>query len=538
MVRPPTPKPNRASLAALAWAAALALGAGGGPALPPIVFVSRQAPPAGGEIPGFGPRGRAEIVGGRLLVREPDGRIRSLLDDGAFFDVSHPSVAPDGRRVAFAAVKAAGDPWRLWVVAVDGGALAAVPVAAPGLDSAGAGGDDLQPCWADDTTLVFTSTRGAGRSTYGDVPNTNLYAVPAAGGAVRRLTSERNGAEAPSVAGPGGDLLFARWWFNPWRASDRAARGITRDASLALPGDSVNLWQPMRLSGGAAPRLAAGDARVRLRSMGYQPIALPGGAVAAVYARNLGLFPRAGATGIWVFDTPFATPRRLAGAAVAESPADPYAAATGLAAPSACAPAALPDGRVVFAYDPGARGDFGLWVAGRDGRGLTRLVDLPGTLELDPAPVVVRRAPRSTRAPAWLRPGLADEAPFGRAPKGSFTFHDVDVFGGAGAAGGRGDAPRRTTGARLRFFALADSGAVGTAEPSLIREVAVGARGEVLERGLPADFPLFEQLVDGQGHPLMSAHGAAHVRGFNAGRPGIETRCIGCHVGHSTLPVP
>src|SRR5690349_11871822 len=174
MVRPSSLRPNRASLVTLSWAAALALGAGGGRALPPIVFVSRQAPPAGGEIPGLGPRGRAEVVGGRLLVREPDGRVLALLRDGAFLDVSHPSVAPDGRRVAFAAVRAAGDPWRLWIVRVDGGALAPVTIAAPGLDAAGAAGDDLQPCWADDSTLVFASTRGGGRSTYGDAPTTNL----------------------------------------------------------------------------------------------------------------------------------------------------------------------------------------------------------------------------------------------------------------------------------------------------------------------------------------------------------------------------
>ena len=48
---------------------------GSGPAtlpLPPMVFVSRQAPSGhdAGQIPGLGPHGSAIAVGGRLLVRE------------------------------------------------------------------------------------------------------------------------------------------------------------------------------------------------------------------------------------------------------------------------------------------------------------------------------------------------------------------------------------------------------------------------------------------------------------------------------------
>jgi hypothetical protein len=48
---------------------------------------------------------------------------------------------------------------------------------------------------------------------------------------------------------------------------------------------------------------------------------------------------------------------------------------------------------------------------------------------------------------------------------------------------------------------------------------------------------MFEQVVDRSGHVLMSASGPAHVAGFNASAPG-ERRCVGCHVGHSALPVP
>jgi hypothetical protein len=55
---------------------------------------------------------------------------------------------------------------------------------------------------------------------------------------------------------------------------------------------------------------------------------------------------------------------------------------------------------------------------------------------------------------------------------------------------------------------------------------------------LPADVPLFEQLVDDHGRVLISAHGPAHVAGFNAGSPNSESRCLGCHFGHSAIPLP
>jgi hypothetical protein len=53
---------------------------------------------------------------------------------------------------------------------------------------------------------------------------------------------------------------------------------------------------------------------------------------------------------------------------------------------------------------------------------------------------------------------------------------------------------------------------------------------------LPAEAPLFEMLVDAGGRALMTAHGPAQVRGFNAGSHAATSRCSGCHLGHSTSP--
>jgi hypothetical protein len=48
---------------------------------------------------------------------------------------------------------------------------------------------------------------------------------------------------------------------------------------------------------------------------------------------------------------------------------------------------------------------------------------------------------------------------------------------------------------------------------------------------------MFEQLVDAHGHVLRSVSGPAHVPGFNAGRTGGGTKCVGCHIGHTAIPV-
>jgi hypothetical protein len=126
--------------------------------------------------------------------------------------------------------------------------------------------------------------------------------------------------------------------------------------------------------------------------------------------------------------------------------------------------------------------------------------------------------------------------PLGSAGSGTFRFHNLDVFEDGRPGTPFHGAPPRTPGARIRFYAMRarPGGAFGdTAE--LLREVAIGPKGEVDERGLPAGTPLFEQLVDSTGTVLMTAHGPAHVAGSNAGTAGLVTRCVGCHLGHSTL---
>ena len=549
--------------------------------VPPIVFVSRK--PVAGDpraIPGLGPHLRTVVTGGRLLIRERDGRLRELLPPGRFYDVSDPAISLSALRIAFAAVTHPDSAWRLWVVGVDGSDLRQVTFSdgfqfgPPRVELAGGGTrsytryDDIDPCWTSDSSLVFASTRFPQRAQYADLPVTNLYTTCldlARGGwcPPSRITAERNGAEEPVLDAANGRVLFSRWWFNRYRAAD-TGEGITTNPAAAIARDTVNLWQVMTLSlADRRPQLAAGDLDSRRGTMGYQPSPLADGSIAAVYAANLGLSPRPGGTGIHALSRTFKPEHRLAGALVTARAGDAYGGTEGLAPPAACSPAGLADGRVLFSYDPGARGEVGLYVMQADGSGIERVVDLPGTLELDAAAIVARPNVPRQPPPAGderedpeafardLAAGRGDQAlgsiqlespsadrasfPGGQA---MFRFHDLDVFAdGPAGAPGHGAAPR-TPGARLRFFAtLARPDEVGGDSVFLVREVAVGGNGEVNERSLPADVPMFEQLVGADGRVLMTAHGPATVAGFNAGVAGTVTRCVGCHLGHSTLPL-
>jgi hypothetical protein len=132
--------------------------------------------------------------------------------------------------------------------------------------------------------------------------------------------------------------------------------------------------------------------------------------------------------------------------------------------------------------------------------------------------------PRADRPPETLDQALARP--------GRFRFTNQDVFAPPGS-------PPRADSVRIRFYAaLARPEAEGGDTAVLVREAAVGPGGRVDEGDLPADLPLFEQLVDPARRVLRAAHGPAHVAGLNAGAPGAQVRCIGCHAGHSIRPVP
>lgn len=489
-----------------------------GPSLPPIAFVSRK--PLHGadslQVPGLGPHGSTVRTTGVLLVREPDGRVQGLYPKGALIDVQDPDVSPDGASIVCSGRAPGDSAWILWVVPVAGGLPRALLPAGRTRD--GHVAHDVDPCWLEGG-VVFASTRDGVANPYDGAPVFNLWWLAAGGGVPHRLTWERVGALDPFLDARTKRLAYSRWWFNPWRSGEG---GVTRDLERSAARDTVNQWQLVSVAlapGEPAPRawderLLAGGSPDRRAGMGVQGARLADGSIVATYARNTGLAPTAAGAGVHRFAPGAAAGARLTGVSAEREGAPSYELGTGLAAPTACAPAALPGGGAVCAMDRGARGDFGLWWLPAGAGKPEPLVDLPRTLELDPAPIVRRAITRVIGA-----------QPSPREDGAGFRYVNRDVFAGKGA-------PARTAGARLRFWrALPREADADTAV--LLREVAVPRSGAVDVRELPEHAALFEQLVDVHGAPLATAHGPAQVRGFNTGDRTAPARCSGCHLGHS-----
>jgi WD40-like Beta Propeller Repeat len=521
-------------LALVATCAVMGASAPDDRSLPAIVFVSRDPLPGGAGVPGIGPLARAAITRGRLMVRERSGGVRELVPHARFRDVADPAVSWDGTRVAFAAVEHPDSAWRIWAVGADGRALARVTRTDRALDLSAWGEaaapfaryDDIDPAWLPDGRVVFASTRFPMRGQDGGAV-TNLFVVAADGGALHRITTERNGAEEPSVDPASGRILYTRRWFNRMLASERDTSGITTERARAVPADPVDLWQAISvLQDGDGMRLAGGNPRDRTQLMAYQPIALADGALVGVRAASPSLMPAPGAMTVVSFPAGVGAEVPLVGAGTA-------------AGGSACAPAALPGDRIVFAWDPRGRGDFGLWTIERGGKP-RRLHDAGRSLELDPAPIVAREMPPPLPPENDV---VIRDLPFATLAELGENQHIVRFDCANAFANGDVDSPFPDAvpperGVRIRFFAALNRPAgAGGDTIVLVHEAPVTAQGEIGVDRIPADIPLFEQLVSRDGRVLRSAMGPAHVPGFNFGRPGAGTKCVGCHVGHSAQSV-
>jgi hypothetical protein len=526
------------------------------PALPPIVFVSRNPVPGEdgrpepGAIPGIGPRDRTAAVGGRMLVREPDGRLRVLIDRRRLFDVADPCVSWDGTRILFSGLARRDSSWRIYEIRANGAgfrqvtrsdraiSLAQFGAAAPRFERY----DDIDPCWLPDGRICFASTRYPMIAESGDRLVTNLFVAGEDGARPHRISSERNGGEEPTIDPVTGRIVFSRWFLNLDRPSDVTRNGITFLDREALTRDVGDFWQVMELlPDGRGSKLHAGDPRSSDGMRGYKPSLLPDGRVLALYTANPSLVPAPSATGVRLFPSGPGGGRDVLGFApeAAGGASDPEST---LARPRVADPVALPDGGLLLSWAPGGSGDFGLYRCALDGSGLERVLDLPGTDELDAAvllpsrrpPVIPDDAPPITRGlPPTENPSTFDA-------NGTFRFDCLNVYMNAPVDAPIPDAPSIVKDARVRFFLNFQRQHPEGRDPSIFfREAALNPHGAVYENGIPGDIPLYDQLVDGKGRVLRMPGGAlAHLRGFGAARGNNWAQCVGCHAGHSTMTIP
>jgi hypothetical protein len=150
-----------------------------------------------------------------------------------------------------------------------------------------------------------------------------------------------------------------------------------------------------------------------------------------------------------------------------------------------------------------------------------------------------------TSNPPLLPPGSSP--PFD--PDGDFLFAALNVYFNAPVDVDIVSAPAVGSASAIRFFLDHQRTSPGSFPnldwPILLEEKPVSAEGAVSTLA-PAHVPLFEQLRSAPGGagtvPLtrgpLGVSGAAHVAGMNFGRPGQVAACVGCHAGHTLIPLP
>lgn len=555
--------------------------------------------PSAHDMPGVGARSRFRVAApGRLLVRESDGRVRALVDGArpssaslSLIDVNAPDVSYDGKRIVFAGLPAGDyqtgpnidpDAWRIFVINADGSGLAQLTTSDQELDLSQFEGaaiglrayDDTDPAWLPDGRIVFTSTRWPSFGHYSGVRTTNLYVVNADGSNLHRITAERNGADRPQVDPLTGKIVFARWWRNHRFALDDERTvmregggyvqkdGLSARRDLEMSGRAEyadylwrNVWNPASINPDGTELKAWGGSFLQggdgSSNHVYGGAFAPDGAFFANFFPMFNMTEAAGFGGIRRFTPGPASYQPVIGITnvqtvyVKNDEPKSYGIYPG---PYAAEPAVMSDGSLLISYATDTNQDYGLYRINADGSGLERVYDNAGTSELRARSLSPRVVPpvvtdRVALDAALLPP--AANGPFDG--DGTFTFDALNVYANAPVDTDIVSAPAVGSASTIRFFIDHQRVSPGSYPhldwPIMLEEREVSAAGAVRTARAPANVPLFEQLRTADHRvPLTRGpdgnRGAAHVAGLNFGRPGAVVRCVGCHIGHSMMPVP
>ena len=581
-----------------------------------IVFVSRKIPGKGsfylagaGAMPGVGPYSRVQVAApGRLLVREANGTLRTLIDGANptaaslnLIDVNSPDVSYDGNKILFAGLVAGSystapstDPgaWRIYVINVDGTSLQQLTFSDLDIDLSQfrATGelferyDDYDPAWMPDGRIVFSSTRWPSFGQYGGVRTSNLFIMNSDGSDMHRITSERNGADRAQVDPITGKIVYARWWRNFRVATDTlvtkpdpAGGYISKDGLLSvifsLPPPKTNesgghrnldrnIWHLATINpdgtglsqwGGRSSSYFYGQIANHAYGGGFAP---DGSFYANFFPMN-NMTEASGFGGIRRYTRGPNGYEPIVGVTERNDSKLPLVKykppSYGIYKSNYAGEAeVLPDGRLLISLAKTTKQDYGLYTINADGTGLTLLYDNPGTTELR------ARVIRSRPLPPILSDNITQVAsplpPLENGPydvDGTFTFKALNVYFNAPVDTDILSAIPVGSANTIRFFIdhqrwQQNGSHEGLDWPIEINEVQMNPDGSVTHQS-PANVPLFEQIrtatdykvpLTGRTSQPIEMGGAAHVAGMNFGRPGEVQTCVGCHAGHSMIPVP
>lgn len=532
----------------------------------PVVFVSRNHYvngnilfPQSGLLPGMGPHSRFTAVGGRLMIKTVDGNILTLIDSTMSFngislvDVQQPCVNWDGNRILFSGIEHRDSSWRIYEINKDGTGFRKITYTDRLINLAQFGPaayrftkyDDIDPIYMPDGKIVFASTRFPCISQFGAALTTNLYIVDSTGLNMYRITTERNGAEKPTVDPLTGRIVYSRWWFNVDLPTNSTPNGLTRDTALALTKDNANIWQVAVINPDADMiSLYAGDPQNRKSLFGYRPRIDSSGTLFSCYVPSLSMYYTGGSSGIRYFAKGLSEFKNVLGVDTTTQLYVQNPPSTGtMLPPYAVDPLPISGGRIMFSYASTVeQQDYGIFTCTKEGLNILPVVDLPVTLELNAEILLPKRKPPIAD---YLMdydlnklPPTSDPSTFYQG--GLFRFDCMNIYANGPVDAPIGDAPSITKNARIRFFVNHQrQNPYGLDEPILARTVKVDYDGKIAQGDIAANLQSFEQVVDSSGKVLKTGKkNFAHVTGFNFANNGSGTKCVGCHAGHTLIKVP
>ena len=488
--------------------------------------------------------------------------------------------------------------WRIYVINADGTGLTKLTHSDLNLDysqfgtTAGgrfsnSGYDDGDPAWLPDGRIVFSSTRWPVVGQYSAVAATNLHVMNAEGSGQHRITAERNGADRSTIDPTTGKIVYSRWWRNfrfplndeqlviPFSgsycdcvtANGITANRITQMSGSIFFGDYMNRngWQIAEINpDGTGLRMFAGDP-IRGREAGEDANHGYGGAFAPDGTFYANFFPMrnmteaAGFGGIRRYRRGPGAYTPVIGVTTRNDSQMITSTSFGVQTGNyAGEPLVLPDGRLLISWAQDTQQQYGLYTINADGSGRTLVYDGANTSELRAKLLRARTVPPIIPDQVSLAASLLP--PRSSPPydiDGTYQFAALNVYGNAPVDWNIPSAIPVGSAARIKFFLdhqRTSHGSLGDLDfPILLGEQAISPGGRVVVDA-PANVQLFEQIrgnVSGMpvpffGPPYPSTNpadyyglpGAAHVAGLNFGRPEQVQRCIGCHAGHSMIPVP
>ncbi len=555
----------------------------------------------GGSLPGIGAYSRYTVAApGKLISLAPNGNIGVLIDGSKpkaaslfLIDVNAPELSYDGTKIVFSGLRDGNyqsrphdnpGAWRIYTMNVNGTGLKQVTFSdRDDLDLSQFNSvnrfedyDDSDPVWLPDGRIAFSSTRWPSLAQYNDERTTNLYVMDADGGHMRRITAERNGADRPMVDPLTGRIVYSRWWRNFRNAAndmgtilDPLGDGYIQHAGLVAESTSGaygngpdadlsrNSWMLASINPDGTDLVQfagiSGIASEAFANQAYGGSFAEDGSIYTAFYPMHNLSEAAGFGGIRHLQrgpggyTPIIGVADEGANLVSNNPPSHRVFQGNYAAD----PEVLPDGRLLISWAANAQQDYGLYTVNPDGSELTMVYDNPGTTEIRARVVRPRPIPpiipdRATDTASFLPP-LAN-GPYDN--DGTFVFDALNVYFNAPVDVDITNAPAVGSAGTIRFYIDHQRKSYGFPErldwPILLNERVVNPAGTVSFR-LPANVPLFEQIRAPQPDytvPLTGEaycggeNGAVHVAGHNFGRPDIDSRCVGCHAGHSMIAVP